>query len=52
LIDPSKLEKLELIWMVVLKVQKPDVASRAVDFLIKIYMSLDEVLSERRATFC
>jgi hypothetical protein len=40
--DPSKLLKLDLVWMVVMMAQNQDVAPRAVKFLISIYMSLSE----------
>ena len=38
LINPNQLEKLDLIWMLVLKVEDEAVAQKAVQFLIKVYM--------------
>jgi hypothetical protein len=47
-IDPRNLEKLDLIWIVVKQAKNPVVAKKAIDFLIKVYTSLDEALYEKR----
>jgi hypothetical protein len=47
-IHPSKLEKLDLIWIVVKKATDPVVVRKATDFLIKVYTKLDEALSDKR----
>lgn len=46
-INPSKLEKSEMIWTVVLNSQNPEVIQTAVSFLIKTYLSLDEGLTDQ-----
>ena len=50
-INPKLLEKLNLIWMIVLNCQNQDVGEKAVKFLIKIYMSIEEKLSDKRGEF-
>jgi hypothetical protein len=48
-IDPTQLEKIEMIWTVVLNSENEEVIPKAVNFLIKIYLCLDECLSESSA---
>jgi len=49
LIHPSELLQIELIWNVVMNSLNPEVVEKSVDFLIKIYMSLEEGLSDDRS---
>jgi hypothetical protein len=48
-INPSKLEKSEMIWTVVLNSENEEVVPKAVSFLIKTYLCLDECLTENAA---
>jgi len=48
LITPKHLEQHEMIWKIALESQNDIVIPKAVDFLIKSYMSLDEGLEEQR----
>lgn len=49
IINPREMDKLDLIWELVLNSESQEVIPLAVDFLIKIYMSLDEALMEDSA---
>lgn len=49
LVNPSELQKLDLVWVVVLQAKNDEVAPRAVQFLINIYMSLSEEMSVHKA---
>jgi len=48
-INPSQLEKSEMIWTVVLNSENEEVIPKAVNFLIKTYLCLDECLSDNAA---
>ena len=48
LIHPSELLKVDLIWTVVMNSTNDKVVEKSVDFLIKIYMSLDDGLFDER----
>ena len=41
---PSDLDQLEIVWSMALNCQNPKVVPKAIDFLIKVYYSLDEEL--------
>jgi hypothetical protein len=49
LIDPRKLEKLDMIWVIIKKAQNPLVVKRSIDFMIKIYTNLCDDLKDRAA---
>ena len=45
---PNELDKLEIVWNIALKCENPHVVPKAIEFLIKVYYSLDaEIDSER-----
>ncbi len=48
-INPTQLEKSEMIWTVVLNSENEEVIPKAVNFLIKTYLNLDECLSDSAA---
>lgn len=48
-INPEKLDKNDMIWTVVLNSENDEVVSKAVNFLIKTYLCLDECLVEDAA---
>lgn len=48
-INPSQLEKSDMIWTVVLNSENEEVIPKAVNFLIKTYLCLDEGLHENAA---
>jgi hypothetical protein len=48
-INPEKLEKSEMIWTVVLNSENEEVIPKAVNFLIKTYLCLDEGLADNAA---
>ena len=49
LIDPEQLEKMDMIWAVVLESEVPEVYNAAIKFLIYTHMSLDDDLTDNRA---
>ena len=49
LIHPSELLQIDLIWNVVMNSMNHKVVEKSVDFLIKIYMSLEDGLSDERS---
>ena len=49
LIDPEQLEKMDIIWAVVLESEVPEVYNAAIKFLIYTHMSLDDDLADNRA---
>lgn len=49
MINPNQLEKTELIWTIVLNSQNEEVIPKAVNFLIKTYLCLDECLADEAA---
>lgn len=49
LINPEKLEKLDMIWIIIRQAQNPIVVKRSIDFMIKIHTSLCDDLKESAA---
>lgn len=45
---PHELDKLEIVWNIALQCQNPEVVPKAIDFLIKVYYSLDADLDSER----
>ena len=50
--DPNNLEKLQLIWQLLLECNTEKVWNQAVQFLIKCYISLDDELFAQRSEIC
>lgn len=48
IVEPSKLDQLDIVWNIALKCENPKVIPKAIDFLIKVYYSLDVDLDERK----
>ena len=44
--NPSELDKLEIVWNIALNCQNEEVVPKAIDFLIKVYYSLDADLHD------
>lgn len=45
---PHDLDKLEIVWNIALQCQNPQVVPKAIDFLIRVYYSLDNDLDSQR----
>lgn len=45
---PRELDKLEIVWNIALQCINPPVVQKAVDFLIKVYYSLDHDLAQHK----
>lgn len=45
---PSELKELEMLWTLVLNCERPDVAPRVINFLIKVHLSLADDLTASR----
>jgi hypothetical protein len=45
---PHELEKLEIVWNIALACVNPEVVPKAIDFLIKVYYSLDADLDSMK----
>ena len=45
---PSDLDQLEIVWNIALHCENPKVVPKAIDFLIKVYCSLDSDLEPDR----
>lgn len=45
---PSELFQLDIVWNMALKCENPKVVPKAIDFLIKVYYSLDVDLDDKR----
>lgn len=43
---PSELDQLDIVWNIALQCENPKVVPKAIDFLIKVYYSLDLDLDE------
>jgi hypothetical protein len=48
LANPANLDKLEIVWNIALHCQNEQVVPKAIDFLIKVYYSLDTDLQDQR----
>ncbi len=46
IVKPSELSNIDLIWMVLLQAKDPDVAKKAIEFMIRTYVSLGESLKK------
>jgi hypothetical protein len=45
---PSELRELDMLWTLVLECERPNVAPRVIDFLVKVHLSLSEDLKPER----
>jgi len=45
---PTELKEVDMLWTLVLECERPEVASRVIDFLIKAHLSLSEELTSSR----
>lgn len=45
---PSELKQLDIVWNMALHCENPKVVSKAIDFLIKVYYSLDQDLDDKK----
>ena len=47
-VNPSELTKIDMVWDIARECQDPAVINKAICFLVNCYLSISEIIEERR----